>query len=189
MPTEQSSASRSALLDKARRLGLSLPLDLERLALARGCYYYERDLPPRIPPLGDIPLSNAELAIALIAPDLQPSVREIRLAAALLGAVDVQADQVATLAQEERCQDVVRHIALCGHRFEPANSFLRTLLDLLPDVKIDADRLPHPTRFVEMTGIDREKVGVFTRWIRPRQPLADHAAAIEPSQIIPACSD
>jgi hypothetical protein len=42
-----------------------------------------------------VPLSNGELAIALIVPSLRPAAREIRLAAALLGALDVQADEVA----------------------------------------------------------------------------------------------
>jgi hypothetical protein len=170
--TKQSSLIASPLLDKVRRLGLSLPLDLERLAVIHGCDYYDRDLGPRLPPLGEVPLPNTELAIALIAPSLHPSAREIRLAAALLGALDVQADEVSALAVQENCADVVRHIALCGSRFEPENSFWQTLLARLPDVKIDADRLPHPTRFVEMTGIDRGKVGVFTRWIRPRQSIA-----------------
>lgn len=170
--TGERSAITSPLLDKARRLGLLLPLDLERLAVMRGCDYYERDLGPRIPPIGEVPLSNDELAIALIVPSLHPSAREIRLAAALLGAPDVRADEVAALAVQENCADVVRHIALCGRRFEPKNCFWQTLLDLLPDVKVDTDRVPHPTRFVEMTGIDRGKIGVFTRWIRPRRPVA-----------------
>jgi hypothetical protein len=162
----------STLLDKAGQLGLLLLVDLERLAVMRGCDYYCRDLGPRVPPLGEVPLSNAELAIALIAPPLHPSAREIRLSAALLGSPDVQANEVSRLAVDENCADVVRHVALCGRRFEPQNSFWQTLLDLLPNVKIDTEGLPHPTRFVEMTGIDRGKVGVFTRWIRPRQPLA-----------------
>jgi hypothetical protein len=162
----------SPLLEKAARRGLSLPLDLERLAIARGCHYYERDLPARIAPLGEVPLSNGEIAIALIVPSLHPSAREIRLAAALLGAPDVQAEELAALADKENCADVVRHIALSGHRFEPENSFWQKLLELLPNVQIDRDKFPHPTRFVEMTGIDRGKVGVFTRWIRPRWPLA-----------------
>jgi hypothetical protein len=162
----------SSLLRKARRLGLSLPLDLERLAIARGCDYYERDLPPRVPPLSEAPLSNAELTIALVSPLLHPTAREIRLAAALLGAPHIDADEVAALAVRENCADVVRHVALCGRRFEPENSFWQNLLDLLPSVQIDLDKMPHPTRFVEMTGIDRGRVGRFTRWIRPRQPLA-----------------
>jgi len=169
---EQPRRIASPLLDKARLLGLSLPLDLERLAVMRGCDYYERDLGLRIPPLEEVPLKNTELAIALIIPSLHPSAREIRLAAALLGAPDVQADDVAALAVNENCADVVRYIALCGRRFEPENYFWQTLLDLMPNINIDTDKLPHPTRFVEMTGIDRGKVGVFTRWIRPRQTVA-----------------
>jgi hypothetical protein len=165
---EQPRVTDSPLLDKVRRLGLSLPLDLERLAVMRGCDYYERDLGPRLPPLEEVALSNAELAIALIVPPLHPTAREIRLAAALAGAPEVRVEEVVALAVQENCADVVRHIALCGRRFEPENSFWQTLLTRLPDVEIDTDRMPHPTRFVEMTGIDRGKVGVSTRWIRPR---------------------
>ena len=72
-------------------------LDLERLAIMRGCDYYDRELPPRIPQLGEVPMSNAQLAITLISPLLHPRAREIRLAAVLLGAPDVQAHEVAGL--------------------------------------------------------------------------------------------
>ncbi len=88
---EQPETSGLSLREKARRLGLSLLVDLERLAMMRGCDYYDRELPPRIPPLGEVPMSNAELAIVLISPSLYPTAREIRLAAVLLGAADVQA--------------------------------------------------------------------------------------------------
>ena len=161
----------SRLLEKARRLGLQLPLDLERLAIARGCDYYQRELTARIPPLGSVPLSNAELAIALITPAAAPTAREIRLAAALLGAPDVSAEQVVELAVQEDCVGTVRHIAESGRQFEPENSLWSSVLDRLPQVAVAAGRLPHPTRFVEMTGIDRGKVGLFTRWIRPRHPV------------------
>ncbi len=170
--TERPRALAPPLLEKVRRLGLSLPHDLERLAVMRGCDYYARDLGQRQPPLGEVALSNTELAIALIAPAPGPAAREIRLAAALLGAPDVRADEVAALAVEENCAEVVRHIALSGRRFEPENALWQTLLARLPNVKIDADRLPHPTRFVEMTGLDRGRVGIVTRWIRPRPPVA-----------------
>jgi hypothetical protein len=40
------------------------------------------------------------------------------------------------------------------------------------ELVVDYFKQPHPTRFVEMTGIDRGKGGLFTRWIRPRQRLA-----------------
>jgi hypothetical protein len=163
-------ATSSQLLAKARRIGLSLPLDLERLAIARGCTYYERDLAPRNPPLGDVPLKNEEIAIALLSPSLKPSAREIRLAAALLGAPETRPDEVVALSRQENCSNVVRYIALCGQQFEPNNPFWIALLDQLPSMEIDRDKFPHPSRFVETTGIDRGRVGMFTRWIRPRLP-------------------
>lgn len=169
---QQPSSDSSPLLEKTRRLGLSLPVDLERLAIMRGCDYYDRPFPPRLPPLGEIPLSNGELAIALIAPWLGQTAREIRLAAALLGAPDIDPEEVSALAARENCEAVVRYIAECGRRFEPENSFWQSLLNLLPEVQIDRDKLPHPTRFVEMTGIDRGRIGVLTRWIRPPRRLA-----------------
>jgi len=162
----------SRILGKARELGLSVPLDLERLAIARGCGYYERDLGPLARTVEGDPLSNAELAIALVAPSLQPTARQIRLAAALLGAADESAVDVATLAVDENCVGVVRYIASCGSRFEPRNPFWTDLLNALPETEIDRDHLPHPTRFVEMTGIDRGKVGTSTRWVRARSQVA-----------------
>jgi len=159
----------SPLLEKARRLGLQLPVDLERLALERGCTYYERDLGPRVPPLREILLSNAELAVALLTPSLPPTAREIRLAAALLGAAGMHSDEIARLAAQEQCTGVVRFIAGCGRRYEPQNQFWHELLELLPAAEVDSSRWPHPTRFIEMTGIDRGKVGFFTRWIRPQR--------------------
>jgi hypothetical protein len=119
-----------------------------------------------------VAFSNAELAIALMSPALHPGAREIRLAAALLGAPDVNPAEVSALAVHENCADIVRHIALSGLRFESRNPFWQTLLDLLPEIQIPADRYPHPSRFVEMTGIDRGKVGLITRWIRPRGAVA-----------------
>ena len=165
-------AAGSPVVDKARELGLPLPLDLERLAIARGCGYYDRPLDTRLSPLDFVPLSNAELAVALINPSLNPGAREIRLAAALLGAVEESAAEVAALAQAENCAGVVRYIATCGHRFEPENAFWLDLRTALPELELEVGKFPHPTRFVEMTGIDRGKVGTFTRWIRARAPMA-----------------
>jgi hypothetical protein len=161
-------AASSRLLDKALRFGLQLPVDLERLAVARGCDYYQRDFDPGNGPLPLVPLSNAELAIALVVPSLEPGAREIRLAAALLGAADVCAEEVAALALQEGCAHIIRYIALCGRRYEPDNAFWSNLSNRLPETENDIEGLPHPSRFVETTGIDRKKVGLFTRWIRPR---------------------
>ncbi len=79
---------------------------------------------------------------------------------------------MATLAVAENSVGVVRYIALCGSRFEPDNPFWTDLLSALPETEVDRDHLPHPTRFVEMTGIDRGKVRTSTRWIRARSQVA-----------------
>lgn len=160
----------SRLLEKVRGLGLQLPGDLERLAIMRGCDYYARGSEPYLSDPGEAALSNAELAVALAVPSVARTAREIRLAAALLGAPDVRAEEVASLAVQEDCAGIIRYIALCGRRFEPENPYWASLFAKLPDAKFDPDGLPHPTRFVEMTGIDRGKVGLSTRWIRPRIP-------------------
>ena len=91
----------------------------------------------------------------------------------MLGGPEVPAEEEASLAVQENCAVVVRHIANCGRGFEPENPFWSSLLARLPDVPVDPDRLPHPTRFVEMTGIDRGRVGLQTRWIRPRRRAAE----------------
>jgi hypothetical protein len=169
--THGEARAKSPLLEKICHLGLQVPLDLERLAVARGCRYYERDLGVRVPPLGAAPISDAELAIALIAPSLPPTAREIRLAACILGTPDIALDEVATLAIQEGCADLVAYIAACGHQYEPDNPFWTALIAHLPQVILKGKGWPHPTRFVEMTGIVRGKVGLFTRWIRPRAPV------------------
>lgn len=162
----------SRLLEQAASLGLQLPTDLERLAILRGCSYYERGLGVRVPPLVEVPLSNAELAVALVIPSLSPGAREIRLAAALLGTPGLDSHQVVRLAREENCVAVIHYIAQCGQSFEPENRFWVDLIAKLPPGPVEADGFPHPTRFVEMTGIDRGKVGVSRRWIRPRSHIA-----------------
>ena len=160
------------LLRKAQRLGLQLPLDLERLAITRGLDHYASDSDWAAPVLKEIPLSNVELAIALIAPSLPPTARSVRLAAALLGAPDIDTSAAAGLALQEGCAGILRYIAQSGLRFEPANPFWALLLARLPKAEPEIESMPHPTRFVEMTGINRGRVGLSIRWIRPRTPVA-----------------
>ena len=86
----------------------------------------------------------------------------------MLGAADIDAGQLAALAKEEDCASIVSYIAQCGHRYEPENQFWSELISQIGDVPPppEEQRL-HPTRFVEMTGIIRGKVGTFTSWVRP----------------------
>ena len=160
----------SMVLDKAEMLGLNLPQDLQRLAVARGSHYYIVNEAPL--PSPNLPLSNAELAVALLSPALPPTPQDIRIAAAVLSAPDVDVSILADLAEKEGCAGLVRYIAECGRKYEPDSLFWQNLIARLRDAEIPSGSLPHPTRFIEMTGMIRGKVGFFTHWIRPIPAMA-----------------
>jgi hypothetical protein len=164
----------SALLHKAHRLGLG-PRELELLAVQRGCDYYHDGSP--LPPATVYPseFSNVELAIALLNPALRYHPQTLRLGAAMLGAEGNDPAKVAHLARMERAESIVRYVATAGKRFEPENPFWRALLALLPEgPPPKSSVLPHPTRFVAMTGITRRGVETVTEWIRPAVAASTH---------------
>jgi hypothetical protein len=157
----------SPLLQKARRLGLEAR-ELERLAIQRGCDYYHSGEPLPPPVISGEQFSNAELAIALLNPALRYHPQTLRLGAAMLSAEGTTPESIARLAKWERCEAVVRYVAECGKRFEPDNPFWATLLRLLPPTRpLKPGVVPHPTRFVAMTGITRRGVETVVEWIRP----------------------
>jgi hypothetical protein len=148
-------------------LGLG-PKDLEALAIQRGCHYYHNGEPLTPVAVTAEQFSDAELGIALLNPALRYDPKSLRLGAAMLGSPDNEPEKVARLAKFERCQGIVRYVAECGRKFEPENEFWRTLLGLLPEGPAPKDSvMPHPTRFVSMTGITRRGVETVTQWIRP----------------------
>ena len=159
----------SAVLEKASRFGLDAER-LEHLAIQRGCDYYHAGDPLAPLDVSTEQFSNEELAIALLNPALRYHPQTIRLGAAMLGADGNDVKEIARLAQAEHCEQIVRYVAEAGRRFEPDNDFRTALLALLPTGPApSSSAMPHPTRFIEMTGIIRGKVGLFTRWIRPRR--------------------
>jgi hypothetical protein len=108
------------------------------------------------------------LAIALLNSALRYDPQTLRLGAAMLRAAGNAPEEIARLAGFERCQRMVRYVAECGRRFEPDNGFWARLLGLLPDTPpLRSGVVPHPTRFVAMTGITRRGVENVTEWIRP----------------------
>lgn len=157
----------SPLLHKARRLGLG-PKELETLAIQRGCDYYHHGGALPLSSVTHEQFSNAELGIALLNPSLSYDPQSLRLGAAMLGATDNRAEDVARLAKFERCQAIVRYVAESGRRFEPENEFWVTLISLLPNTpSLKSSAMPHPTRFVAMTGITRRGLETVAQWIRP----------------------
>jgi hypothetical protein len=157
----------SPLLHKAARLGLDAR-GLEQLAIARGCDYYQDGSPLSLVPVSEQQLSDEELAIALLNPALRYHPQTIRLGAAMLGAEGNDPVTIARMARMERSEAVVRYVASAGKKYEPANPFWETLVALLPvtpDPKSSV--VPHPTRFIAMTGMTRHGIGMVTQWIRP----------------------
>ena len=166
----------SPLMHKAKRLGMRAPEDLEHLALARGLRYFGR-LPhaengrattsdASLPPPEQF--SNEELAITLMSPSLPYSLNRLRMAAAMLGAHGISADIILRLARLERCETIVRHIAECASQVEPAHPLWQTLLHRLPvPPSLPPGTLPHPSRFVAMSGLDRTGRNTRAQWIRP----------------------
>lgn len=162
----------SPLLQKAWRLNLG-PRELEILAVQRGCRHYSNGSEPPKPLASEEDFSNEELAIALLSPALRYDPHSIRCGAAMLGAKGNDPGRLAKLAIRERAERIVRYVAEAGRSFEPGNSFWARLLELLPPVPPPPTGvLPHPTRFVAMTGFTRNGPELLVEWQRPSQHKA-----------------
>lgn len=163
----------SPLLQKAARVELHSAELLESLGVARGCWHYRSpDLIPA-PEVSESAFSNEELAAALLSPSQPYSPHTIRVGAAMLGATGNDVTKLAQLVRAEGCVALVRYIANAALRFEPDNLFWRQLLDCLPETPpLKEGVMPHPTRFVSMTGMTRAGSRPVTIWIRPRPDLA-----------------
>ena len=164
----------SPLLMKARRLGLRGAEDLCTLAVQRGCRHYWQGTEPTEALLTTFQFSNEELAVALLSIAGPYDPHMIRCGAAMLGAEGNDPQTLARLTRWERSEQVVRYIAECGMKFEPANAFWSELLALLPVTPPPKDGvMPHPTRFVAMNGFERG-IGkkITTEWQRPQRPAA-----------------
>lgn len=178
IPPPDSADQPSLLLEKGRRLGLVHPEDYERLAVLRGCLYY--DIQNRTAVVREDSgvrvlrndFSNAELAIALLSPHLPTSLMRQRMGAAMLSASDVNPADLIQLAQREGCMPILRHIAKCGVEVEPENGFWLALLDETTGIEVPDHGMPHPTRFIEMTGLERGGIGIRRHWVRPVESLA-----------------
>jgi hypothetical protein len=157
----------SGLLRKAGRLGLG-PRELEILAVQRGCRHYSNGSEPAELLATEGDFSNEELAIALLSTAMPYNPHSIRCGAAMLGAPGNDPRHLARLAVMERSVAPVRYVAEAGRRFEPENAFWPELLDALPPAPAPKSGvMPHPTRFVAMTGFTRQGPGLVVEWQRP----------------------
>jgi hypothetical protein len=140
------------------------------LAVQRGCSHYSSFADPlaAIEVASDI--SNEKLAIALLSPSNQYEPMMIRIGAQMLGARGNDSEKIVRLAEMERCESVVRYIAVCGNATEPENLFWAELLKHLPvSAPIPEGVMPHPSRFRIETGIvdPRDRGAKRVHWLRP----------------------
>lgn len=159
----------SALLRKARGVGLAQPHELHVLAVQRGCRHYAQGDEPAGELVDVGRFSNEELALALLNVALPYDPESIRRGAAMLGIASSQPERLAELARNERSEIPVCYVARAGRRYEPGNPFWVRLLDLLPDApEPTAGVIPHPTRFIAMTGFTPRGRELVTTWLRPK---------------------
>lgn len=139
-----------------------------RLAVQRGCRYYRDTVTGTVADPGRNTIPNEELAMGLLHGSWEWSPAALRMGAAMLGARDNDPKKLLRLARMERAESVIRELAKIGRSVEPAYALWSFLLQEIPDRGlIPGGVLPHPTRFMAMTGITREGRGIRSQWIRP----------------------
>ncbi len=138
---------------------------LLKAAVNRGATHYRREFDPLLPP--DHPMiSDEEIGIALCLGQFPYNLDNLRAAAQLLSSPRVDAARLARLAEQERCEPVLLHIAnVAGGQvpeLEPW-AYLRQHLPPRPVPRTDA--LPHWTRLVSHTGVTAQGGPPRTDWL------------------------
>lgn len=160
----------SPLLRQIRELsgrsGEQLGEWLLKCAVERGATHYEREFDPSLP-ADTASLSDEELGVALCLGHLPFNAAYIRAAAQLLSAESIDAARVARLAEMERTEPVLLHIAQAAERVAPNQepwAWLRARLSRRH--KAHTATLPHWSRFVSQTGVTAFGGGPRIDWLR-----------------------
>jgi hypothetical protein len=142
-------------LARLSRAGDRLPEWLLKTAVERGAKHYQRDFDPSLPP--DNPsIPDEEIGIALCLGQMPFEPWLIRAAAQLLSSPRVDAHHLARLAEMERVEPVLLHIAAACERVDQALEPWATLRRQLHSRRvIRTDALPHWTRFAILPGLTR----------------------------------
>lgn len=145
--------------------GKRLPEWLFKIAVARGATHYRREFDPSLPP--DNPqVSDEEIGIALCLPQNVYNLDNLRVAAQLLSSPSVDAARLCLLAEQERCEPVLLHIANVAHRFAPDSEPWKYIREHLhPRYVPRTDALPHWSRLVSHTGVSSLGGTSRTDWL------------------------
>lgn len=136
--------------------GERLPDWLLKVAVERGATHYQRSFDPSLPP--DVPaIPSEEIGVALCLGQMPDDPWLIRAAAQLLSSPRVNAQRLARLAEMERVEPVLLHIAAACQRVDDKmEPWARLRRVLRPRRTVRKDALPHWTRFAILPGLTRE---------------------------------
>ena len=152
-------------LARASGAGERLPDWLLKIAIARGAKHYQRDFDSALPP--DISaVSDEEISVALCLGQNFYNLDNLRVAAQLLSSPRVDAAMLCWLAEQERCEPVLLHIASVAERFAPdLQPWVYLREHLRPRSVPRTDALPHWTRLVSHTGVTANGGSPKTDWL------------------------
>jgi len=136
--------------------GNRLPEWLLKTASERGATHYQRAFDASLPP--DNPaIPDEEIGVALCLGEMPDDPWLIRAAAQLLSSPRVDAQRLARLAEMERVEPVLLHVAAASARIDVALEPWATLRrQLHPRRTVRTDALPHWTRFAILPGLTRD---------------------------------
>ena len=136
--------------------GDRLPEWLLKIAVERGAKHYQRDFDPSLPP--DNPaISDEEIGVALCLGQMPYEPWPIRAAAQLLSSPRVDPERLARLAEMERVEPVLLHIAgACARVVETLEPWATLRRQLHSRRTVRTDALPHWTRFAILPGLTRD---------------------------------
>jgi len=129
---------------------------LLKIAIQRGAKHYLRKFDPALPP--DNPaILDEEIGVALCLGQLPFEPWLIRAAAQLLSSPRVDPQRLARLAEMERVEPVLLHIAAaCERAGEISEPWVTLKKQLHPRRTVRTDALPHWTRFAILPGLTRD---------------------------------
>lgn len=138
---------------------------LFKVAVARGANHYRRDFDPTLP-ADLLTLSDEEIGVALCLGQNPYSLDSLRVAAQFFSSPRINAEQLCRLAEQERCEPVLLHIAEVARKYAPEQEPWATLRNQLHPRHVSrTDALPHWTRLVSHSGVTANGGSSRTDWL------------------------
>jgi hypothetical protein len=138
---------------------------LLKVAVERGANHYRRNFDPTLP--ADLPaVSDEEIGVALCLGQNPYNLDALRVAAQFLSSPRVNAERLCRLAEQERCEPVLLHIAEVAQKYAPKQEPWVTLRNQIHPRHVPrVDALPHWTRLVSHTGMTANGGSSRTDWL------------------------